>query len=74
VLGEDGERALREMMDAHRVIEARVCCAGIHEVGVTELLDVPQPLERGTVYDTTRHGVDPYRVPQRVPDRDRLQL
>ena len=69
---EDVQRALREMIDADRMIETRVRRARIDEVCVAQLLDVAQPLIRGGVDDAARDRVDPDRVPERIADRDRL--
>ena len=70
-LAHDGERAARQVVDAERVVEARVRRARIHEMRVPELLDVAQPLEGRGIDDPHRDRVQPDRVPERVPDDDR---
>jgi hypothetical protein len=56
------------VVDAERVVEARVRRARIHQVREAELADEAQPLERLRVHDADGRGIDADGVPERVPD------
>ena len=65
---EDGEGTLGEVVRADGVLEPRVVGSGINQEGVTELSDVPQPLERLGVDHLQRPAVYLDVVPERIAD------
>jgi hypothetical protein len=62
-LGQQGERASREMVGAERVLESRVCRARVDEKGMAELPDVPQALNRLAVEQGQRLSINADVVP-----------
>ncbi len=55
-----------KMVRAEGVLKPGVCGARVHEKCVTELPDVPQPLEGGRIDDRERLGLEADVVPERV--------
>jgi len=62
-------RALREVVDAKRVLEARVVRARVDETHGRELFDVPQSLERLRVQEVRGDAIDLDVVVDAVLDR-----
>src|SRR5207302_4992682 len=62
------ERAAGQVIGTEAVLEARVRGAGIDEEGVTELADIPQPLDGGGIDDGQGIAVEADVVPERVAD------
>src|SRR5688572_8057665 len=55
-LAQNRERALCQVVDAHRMIEPRVRSTGIDQVGEPELTDVAQTLKGRRIDDATGDG------------------
>ncbi len=54
------------MVDAERVVKARVSGARVDEVSEPELTDAAQPLEGGGVDNVERGRLDPDVLPDRI--------
>ena len=68
VLLEQRQRAPREVVRSERVLEPRVCRAGVDEEREPELADVAQPLEGRRVDQLEAERIEPDVVPERVAD------
>src|SRR5687768_3217633 len=73
-LAQQTERGGGEVIHTERVIEARVRRARIDQVREPELSDVAETLEGVRVHDPGGRGIEPDRVPQRVPDGPGAEL
>ncbi len=65
-LAKERQRAPREMMGAEGVLETRMRCAGINQVGPPELSDVTQALKDFGVDESESQLVDADVVPDGV--------
>jgi hypothetical protein len=65
-LAKEGQRAAREMVSAQGVLETRMGCAGIDQVGPAKLADVPQALKDLCIDELESQRVDADVVPDGV--------